>query len=328
MQEDTRPGHLAFHRIHSVENIMRVLVTGGAGFIGSHIVDGLVERGHSVSVVDNLSSGRRENVNPAARLHVVDVTSNELGKVMEEERPEVVFHEAAQMDVRKSVADPRFDATVNILGGLNLYEECVRLKVRKVVFASTGGAIYGEQETYPAPETHPQQPLSPYGIAKLANEKYLYFYKSTYGLEHVILRYANVYGPRQSPHGEAGVVAIFTSRLLSGQVPTINGTGEQTRDYVYVGDVAAANMAALDYGSSDVFNVGTGIETDVNELYALLRDAVGTSVEPIHGPGKPGEQMRSVVDWQKAHRLLGWSPATPLPEGLKRTVEWFRQQRG
>lgn len=306
---------------------MRVLVTGGAGFIGSHIVDALVERGHTVAVVDDLSSGRRENVNPAARLHVLNVTSDELAAVMDRERPEVVFHEAAQMDVRKSVADPRFDATVNILGGLNLYESCVRLKVRKVVLASTGGAIYGEQEQYPAPETHPQQPLSPYGIAKLANEKYLYFYRETYGLQHVILRYANVYGPRQSPHGEAGVVAIFTSRMLAGQVPTINGTGKQTRDYVYVGDVAAANMAALDYPESDVFNVGTAVETDVNQLAESIRKAAGTAAEPVHGPGKPGEQLRSVVDWAKAKRLLKWSPTVPLDEGITRTVEWFRKQR-
>lgn len=306
---------------------MRVLVTGGAGFIGSHIVDALVERGHSVAVVDDLSSGRRENVNPAARLHVVNVTSDELAAVMDREQPEVVFHEAAQMDVRKSVADPRFDATVNILGGLNLYENCVRLKVGKVVLASTGGAIYGEQEQYPAPETHPQQPLSPYGIAKLANEKYLYFYRGTYGLQHVILRYANVYGPRQSPHGEAGVVAIFASRMLAGQVPTINGTGKQTRDYVYVGDVAAANMAALDHSESDVFNVGTAIETDVNQLAESIRKAVGTATEPVHGPGKPGEQLRSVVDWAKAKRLLKWSPTVPLDEGITRTVEWFRKQR-
>jgi len=306
---------------------MRVLVTGGAGFIGSHIVDALIERGHAVSVLDNLSSGVRENVNPRARLHVLDVASHDLGALMERERPEVVFHQAAQMDVRKSVADPVFDATVNVVGGLNLYEHCVRAGVRKVIFASTGGAIYGEQETFPAPETHPQQPLSPYGVAKLANEKYLYFYQQTHGLQYVALRYANVYGPRQNPHGEAGVVAIFASKLLAGQTPTINGTGAQTRDYVYVGDVVAANMAALDYAESDAFNVGTGKETDVNELYEKLRRAVGTDIVAQHGPAKAGEQMRSVVDWTKANRLLNWSPRTALADGLVKTVEWFRAHR-
>jgi UDP-glucose 4-epimerase len=306
---------------------MRVLVTGGAGFIGSHIVDALVTRGHTVCVVDNLSSGRRENVNSAARLHVVDITSPDLSKVMDSEKPDIVYHEAAQMDVRKSVADPRFDATVNILGGLNLYENCVRIGVKKVIFASTGGAIYGEQEAFPATEMHLQQPLSPYGIAKLANEKYLYFYRETYGLAHVALRYANVYGPRQNPHGEAGVVAIFASKLLAGVVPTINGTGKQTRDYVYVGDVAAANVAALEYDGTDVFNVGTAEETDVNELFNLLRDAVGTDIAALHGEGKAGEQMRSVIDWSKAHRVLGWTPKTTLAEGLKKTVEWFRAKR-
>jgi len=306
---------------------MRVLVTGGAGFIGSHIVDALIERGHDVGVVDDLSSGLRENVDPRARLHVVSVGAPELAGIMDRERPDAVYHEAAQMDVRRSVADPRFDATVNIIGALNLYENCVRAGVRKVVFASTGGAIYGEQETFPARETHPQRPLSPYGVAKLANERYLYYYDQVHGLRSVCLRYANVYGPRQNPHGEAGVVAIFARKLLRSEPAIINGTGRQTRDYVYVDDVVAANMAALDYdGGSDVFNVGTGRETDVNELYEKIRRAVGGAAVASHGPAKAGEQMRSVVDWTKANRVLAWAPRTPLDEGIAKTVEWFRSR--
>ena len=306
---------------------MRALVTGGAGFIGSHIVDGLIARGDDVSVVDDLSTGVRENVHPDARLHVLDIVSPQLADVMDKERPDVIFHEAAQMDVRRSVADPKFDATVNIMGSINLYENCLRTGVGKIIFASTGGAIYGEQDEFPATEEHAQRPLSPYGVTKLANERYLFYYHQVHGVPSVALRYANVYGPRQNPHGEAGVVAIFTTKLLNGETPTINGTGEQTRDYVYVGDVAAANIAALDFDGSDVFNVGTGKETDVNVLYGSIRQAVGSSVEARHGSAKAGEQMRSIVDWSKAHRVLGWSPAVSLGDGLVRTAEWFRAYR-
>jgi len=305
---------------------MRILVTGGAGFIGSHIVDALVERGHSVGVVDNLYSGRRENVHSKARLYVVDVTSKDLDGVMDRERPEVVFHEAAQVDVKKSVADPAFDAKVNILGGINLYENCARLSVRKIVFASSGGTVYGELDELPAREQAPTRPISPYGIAKLANEHYLHYYARTRGITTICLRYANVYGPRQNPHGEAGVVAIFAGKLLRGETPVINGTGEQTRDYVYVDDVVAMNLHALDCEKSDAFNVGTGRETDVNQIYELVRKAVGSDVVAPHGPAIAGEQMRSVVDWSKAHRLFGWSPKVQLDEGLRRTVAWFRGQ--
>ena len=307
---------------------MKALVTGGAGFIGSHIVDALIDRGYSVAIVDDLSTGQKENVNPEARLYVMDLASKDLAEVMDKEQPDVVYHEAAQMDVRKSVADPIFDANVNIIGGLNLYENCVRVGVKKVIFASSGGTVYGEQEIFPAPETHPYQPLSPYGIAKLTNENYLYFYNQTHGLKSVALRYANVYGPRQNPHGEAGVVAIFTSRLLAGETPTINGTGKQTRDYTYVGDVVAANMAALDYEGEDVahFNVGTAIETDVNELYEYIRAAVGTDTQAPHGEGKPGEQFRSVLAWDKLNKATGWKPQVTVKEGIENTVEWFRQK--
>lgn len=303
---------------------MRILVTGGAGFIGSHVVDALVERGHSLAVVDNLCSGVRENVNPKARFYHVDVTSPDLCGVMGEERPEVVVHEAAQLDVKKSVADPVFDAMVNVIGGLNLYENCARLKVRKVIFASSGGTVYGEHETVPTPEDAALRPMSPYGIGKLANEHYLTFYARTHGITVISLRYANVYGPRQNSHGEAGVVAIFMGMLLRGETPVINGTGEQTRDYVYVDDVVAINIAALDHERSGVFNVGTGIETDVNDLYQMIRRALGSDIVARHGAAKAGEQMRSAVDCARAREVLNWSPQVTLEEGMVKTAGWFR----
>ena len=306
---------------------MRIVVTGGAGFIGSHIVDALVERGHHVAAIDDLSSGRRENVNAGARLHVVDVASPELATVMERERPDVVIHQAAQMSVRRSVADPQHDATVNIVGGLNVYQSCVRLGVKKVLFASSGGCVYGDQESLPSAETSRPRPESPYGIAKYANEHYLRYYYGTHGLPSVSLRYANVYGPRQNPLGEAGVVAIFASQLLSGETPTIFGTGEQTRDYVYVGDVVAANLAALDYDGTGILNVGTGVETNVNELYERIRTLLGSSVSAKRGDPIPGEQMRSVVDVTRAKQVLNWEPTTPLEKGLGETLEWFRTNR-
>jgi len=303
---------------------MRILVTGGAGFIGSHIVDALVERGHSVAVLDNLCSGCRENVNPKARFYHVDVTSADLNEVMDKEKPEVVFHEAAQMDVKKSVADPMFDARVNIIGGLNLYENCVRLNVKKIIFASSGGTVYGEQDLLPTPEDAIPRPLSPYGISKLANEHYLSFYSRTYPIAAISLRYANVYGPRQNPHGEAGVIAIFVGKLLRGETPVINATGKQTRDYVYVDDVVAINMAVLECEKSDAFNVGTGQQTDVNRLYEMIRLALKSDVLAVHGPAKAAEQMHSALDCDKARRVLNWSAKVTLEEGLSRTVAWLR----
>jgi UDP-glucose 4-epimerase len=230
------------------------------------------------------------------------------------------------MDVRHSVADPKYDADVNIIGGLNLYECCRKYNVRKVIFASTGGAIYGEQDTFPADEEHPQRPLSPYGISKLSNEKYLYYFKQVWGLESVILRYANVYGPRQNPHGEAGVVAIFCEKMLSGKQPIINGDGKQTRDYVYVGDVVEANILAIQYSSSNVFNIGTGRETDVNTIFRILRDNLSPTCAEQHGPAKAGEQLRSVISYSKTQTELGWNPIVSLEEGLVKTAEFFRQK--
>ncbi len=305
----------------------RVLVTGGAGFIGSNLVDALVERGHEVVVVDDLSSGRRENVPARARLVTADIRSPTLRTTFEEFRPEVLFHLAAQMDVRRSVADPVFDADVNVVGTLRLLELCREVGTRRVLFASTGGAIYGEQDVYPAPESHPTRPLSPYGVAKLSVEHYLYFYGAEYGFRSTCLRFANVYGPRQNPHGEAGVVAIFVDRLLAGQTPTINGDGKQTRDFVFVGDVVRANVLALEKDVTGALNVGTGVETSVNEIYEAIRVAVGTETQAIHGPGKPGEQARSCLDAAALERAVGFRPSTPLAEGIGRTVEYFRAAR-
>jgi len=302
-----------------------ICVTGGAGFIGSHVAEALLGAGHTVIIVDDLSSGRKENVPSGAEFHELDIRSREAAALLREAGVEILVHHAAQMDVRRLVADPRFDADVNIGGLLNLLEAGRRGGLRQVVFASTGGAIYGEQDVFPAAEDHPQRPVSPYGVSKLAGERYLYYYHHEYGLDTTCLRYANVYGPRQNPHGEAGVVAIFLDRLLRGERPTIHGDGLQTRDYVYVGDVVEANRAALGLDGFRTYNVGTGIETDVNTLYELLREAAGSGLEAVHGPAKPGEQRRSSISAEKIRRELGVAVGTPLAEGLRRTAEWFRR---
>lgn len=305
---------------------MKVLVTGGAGFIGSHVCDALLSRGHEVIALDDLSSGRRQNLPAGARLEVLDLRSPGAAELVLRERPDAVMHLAAQMDVRRSVEDPRHDADVNVLGSLNLLEAARKAGVKKLVFSSTGGAIYGEQDVFPATEAHPQRPVSPYGCAKLAVEAYLGFYRAQYGLSSVCLRYANVYGPRQNPHGEAGVVAIFCQRLLSGQDCTIYGDGAQTRDFVFVGDVARANLLALESGpSGEAFNVGTGVETDVLTVHRLLAQAAGSAKGPLFAPGKPGEQRRSAIDPAKAAGALGWKPTVGLADGLALTLAWFRQ---
>lgn len=306
---------------------MNILVTGGAGFIGSHIVDACLKEGHEVSVVDNLSTGQRKNVNPRAHFHELDLRDPApLHLLMERSRFDVAIHQAAQMNVRKSVDDPAYDASVNIIGMLNLMEGCVKTGVGKVVFASSGGAIYGEQDTFPADERHPTRPISPYGVAKLATEQYLFYYRAVCGLDAVSLRYANVYGPRQNPEGEAGVISIFATRLLKGEAAMINGTGLQTRDYVFVDDVVRANLLALQHRGFDCFNIGTGIETDVNSLFRLIRERTGSTAGEVHAPAKKGEQMRSVLDHAKISRTLGWKPEVALEEGLQRTVDFFRGQ--
>jgi UDP-glucose 4-epimerase len=304
---------------------VRILVTGGAGFIGSHVADAYLQRGHAVVVVDDLSSGSRQNINPGAKFVHLDIRDSHLEEVFRSERFDVINHHAAQMDVRRSVADPQFDASVNVLGGLNVFENARKHGVKKIIFSSTGGAIYGEQDYFPADELHPTKPLSPYGITKLSTEKYLFYYRQVHGIDYVILRYANIYGPRQNPHGEAGVVAIFASKLIHGEVPIINGDGTQTRDYTFVADVVKANLSALEYKGSDIFNVGTGIETDVNFLFHTLRENLNPSCPEQHGPAKPGEQMRSVISYSKIQKALGWSPGVSLNEGLRLTAEFFKK---
>jgi UDP-glucose 4-epimerase len=298
---------------------LRAIVTGGAGFIGSHVVEALLARGDDVTVLDDLSSGRRENVPEGARLAVADIREG-LEAVFGETRPEVCFHLAAQVDVRVSVERPAHDAGVNVLGTIAVLE-AARRHGTQVVFSSTGGAIYGECDG-PAAEDAQRRPLAPYGVSKLAGEEYLAAYNRLYESGHVSLRYGNVYGPRQDPHGEAGVVAIFLGRLAAGEAPRIFGSGRQTRDYIYAGDVAAATLAAAGRDGG-VFNVGTGIETSVLELYDGCRRVAGSSLEAEQAPARLGELQRSVLDVALAERELGWRAEVPLEEGLRRTWEWF-----
>ena len=307
---------------------MKSAVTGGAGFIGSHVAEACLGAGHEVLVLDDLSSGKRHQVPAAATFHQVDIQDPAVKEIFARERPEILIHHAAQMDVRRSVAEPAFDARVNILGLINLLEAGRVAGLRRVLFASSGGAAYGEQDEFPAPETHRLEPVSPYGVSKRAGELYLSCFGAMYGLEWVAMRYANVYGPRQDPHGEAGVVAIFSEKLLAGEEPTINGDGKQTRDYVYVGDLVRANLALVGSAYCGPLNFGTGVETDVNRLFGLLCKACGVSVPERHGPAKPGEQRRSSISPRLAAELIGWRPEVDLPTGLARTVEFFRARRG
>jgi UDP-glucose 4-epimerase len=305
---------------------MKILVTGGAGFIGSHVVDAYLAAGHEVVVLDDLSTGKRENLNPKARFTHGSILDAATADLIRRERPDVVNHHAAQISVRRSVDDPQLDARINILGTVALLDAAREAGVRRFVFVSSGGAVYGEQEIYPAPETHSTWPVSPYGVSKRSGELYAHFFQAQYGLPFVALRYANVYGPRQDPHGEAGVVAIFALRMLRNEPVTVNGDGGQTRDYVYVGDVARMSLLALEKDAAGPVNVGTGIETDVNTLAALLRDTVGSTAPITHGPAKAGEQRRSVVDASRAAAVYGWRPEVTLADGLRRTVEFFRSR--
>lgn len=302
---------------------MKIFVTGGAGFIGSHITNSLIEDGHKVSVIDDLSTGKRSHIHPKAKFYHLDIRDKRLNEVFSQERPSILCHHAAQINVRKSVEDPIFDANINILGTLHLLKLSLTHGLRKIIFASTGGAIYGEQDYFPADENHPTRPLSPYGVTKLAVENYLYYYQQVYGLDYVILRYANVYGPRQDPYGEAGVVAIFAESMLSGKTPIINGDGKQTRDFINVSDVAAANVAALNFTGSNIFNIGTGIETSINELFQQIKKFTKAKIKENHGSAKKGEQIRSVITPQKAINALNWAPKISLADGLKKTVEYF-----
>jgi UDP-glucose 4-epimerase len=304
---------------------MKIVVTGGAGFIASHIVDAYIQLNHEVYIIDDLSTGQTRNLNSRAKVYDLDIADPKAGRLMAEIQPDVLNHHAAQMDVRRSVADPTFDARVNIIGFINLLEACKDAGVKRVIFSSSGGAVYGDREPIPATEAHETLPLSPYGVSKLTGELYLGYYHMAFGLPYVALRYANVYGPRQSTKGEAGVVAIFIAQLLAGKNPVINGDGKQTRDYVFVGDVVRANVAALDSEFIGAVNIGTGKETDVVTLCELLREGVGSQVEAVHGPAKPGEQRRSCLETSLASAVLGWRPEVALEEGLLRTIAYYRE---
>ena len=312
----------------------KIIVTGGAGFIGSHIVDALVGRGHRVLVIDNLSSGKKENINSKARLYKIDVRDKKLANIFKKERPQAVFHYAAQIDARASARDPMFDAEVNILGSINVLQSAAMAGVKKVIFASSGGSLSSEETMLPTPENKISLPVSPYGAAKFSVEMYLHYFWKTYGMKYAALRLANVYGPRQSPHGEAGVIAIFTSKMLRGKQPIIFGSGRQTRDYVYVGDVVRANLLALASNKIGSFNVGTSQETDVLKIFKTLKKLTKSNVSEIHGApaGRgseknkiAGEQMRSALDYSKIRRELGWKPNINLEKGLAMTVDWFRE---
>ncbi len=304
---------------------MRILVTGGAGFIASHVVDAYIERGHDVVVVDDLSSGLRENVNPRAELIVSDLRDPATAQALRGRGFELLNHLAAQIDVRVSVADPAADAELNIVAALRLFQTLIDDGLRTIVFSSSGGAAYGEPQYAPQDENHPVVPISPYGCAKLAIDQYLHYYRAIHGIRAVSLRYANVYGPRQRKDGEAGVVAIFAGALLAGQRARINGTGEQTRDYVFVDDVVRANIAASELDLHGIYNVGTGVETTVNELYDAVCEVIGVDAPAEHGPAKAGEQIRSVLDARKLWTLANLPPMVGLRDGLKRTVEWMRR---
>ncbi|ACB08784.1 MAG TPA: UDP-glucose 4-epimerase [Thermotoga sp.] len=306
---------------------MNVLVTGGAGFIGSHVVDKLIENGYGVIVVDNLSSGKVENLNRNALFYEQSIEDEEMmERIFSLHRPEYVFHLAAQASVAISVREPVRDAETNIIGSLVLLEKSIKHGVKKFIFSSTGGAIYGENvKVFPTPETETPHPISPYGIAKYSIEMYLEFFAREYGLKYTVLRYANVYGPRQDPYGEAGVVAIFTERMLRGEEVHIFGDGEYVRDYVYVDDVVRANLLAMEKGDNEVFNIGTGRGTTVNQLFKLLKEITGYDKEPVYKPPRKGDVRKSILDYTKAKEKLGWEPKVSLEEGLKLTVEYFRK---
>lgn len=303
---------------------MKILFTGGAGFIGSNVVDALIDLGHEVVVVDNLSTGFRQNINPNAKFYQLSIRDKELSEVFEREKPELVNHHAAQIDVRKSADDPISDAEDNILGSLNLITNCVQFGVKRVIYASTGGAIYGEAQYLPADENHPVNPISQYGISKHTVEHYLYLYSTLYELDYVILRYANVYGPRQNPFGEAGVVAIFATQMLTGKQPTIFGPGDKTRDYIHVSDVTEANILALDRGKNTILNIGTEVETSDQEIFDTLADVLGYEAPPIYAPVRKGEVYRICLKCSKARQEIGWSPRLSFKEGIAGTADYYR----
>lgn len=306
---------------------MKILVTGGAGFIASHIADKYIDLGHTVHIIDNLSTGRKENLNPKASFFNLDINSQEARELIQKEKYDIISHHAAQMDVRVSVNDPIFDATANILGTLNLMEAARTYRVKKVIFASSGGTVYGEQDNFPATEKDATRPCSPYGISKLSVEKYLFYYQTVYGVKFVAHRYGNVYGRRQNPNGEAGVVAIFVNKMLKGEQPIINGDGLITRDYIYIDDAINANVIALRDEVEGIYNVTTGREINVNHIFHSIKDILKTNTEEVHGPAKAGEQRRSVCSYEKYHKMHGFQPKFSFEQGLALTIEDFKKMQ-
>ncbi len=302
----------------------KILVTGGAGFIGSTLVDRLISEGHELIVLDNLVSGKRDYINPQAKLYELDICSPKISEVFATEKPEIVYHLAAQIDVRISVANPIFDNQVNAVGSLNILENCHKSAVKKFIFVSTGGAIYGEAEEIPTTESAPTYPMSPYGIHKLTTEKYCGFYQEVYGLDYTILRFANVYGPRQYKGGEAGVVSIFIEHAVSGKDCVINGDGLQTRDYVYVDDVVTALSKAKDVNYQGEINIGCAKEITVLDIVSAIKASLGSEFNPKHVPAKLGEQRRSCLSYARANKILTWEPTIDINEGVKRTIEWTK----
>ncbi|HET9590326.1 MAG TPA: NAD-dependent epimerase/dehydratase family protein [Anaerolineales bacterium] len=306
----------------------KILVTGGAGFIGSHVADLFITQGYEVVILDDLSTGHATNLNPAAKFYQMDIRSPQVREVLEAEKPDYISHHAAQMDVRRSVEQPLFDANVNILGSINILECAKEFKVKRFIYISTGGAAYGEPEQLPCDESHPVNPICPYGASKHTVEHYLYMYHVNYGLNYTVLRYPNVFGPRQDPHGEAGVVAIFTGKMLAGEQVVINGDGNQTRDFVYVGDCARANHLALTIDHrSGIYNLGWGRPTSINEIFSTLAKITGYTLPAQHGPAKVGETRHIYLDASKINRDLDWAPAVPLEEGLEKTVAYFKTSK-
>ena len=305
---------------------MKIIVTGGAGFIGSNLVDALVERGDEVVVIDNLSTGRRENLNPHSKFYETSIGDPGLEDIFGKEKPDIVCHHAAQIDLRRSVNEPLFDAEVNILGSLNVIVNSIRSGVGKFVYASTGGAIYGEPQYLPVDEKHPINPVSQYGVSKHTVEHYLHLYALQGELNYVALRYPNVYGSRQNPFGEAGVIAIFAGQMLGGEQPTIFGPGDKTRDYTHVSDIVEANILAIERGRNLICNIGTGVETSDQDIFDAIARALGYSSSPIYTSVRPGEIQRICLDWSKAEKELGWRPKTTLKDGIAKTVSYFKKQ--
>jgi UDP-glucose 4-epimerase len=304
---------------------LKIIVTGGAGFIGSNIVDAYIEAGHDVAIIDNLSSGKESNINSKATFYKMDIRSPEIDLVFAKEKPDALNHHAAQIDVRKSVDDPEYDANINIVGMVNLLQKCLKHGVKKVIFASSGGAIYGEPDVLPADESSELKPLAPYGVSKVAGEFYLSCYQALHGLTYTALRYGNIYGPRQDPHGEAGVIAIFCQAMLSNKEVKIFGTGEQLRDYVYVGDVVHANLLALNAGDNQRINIGTATGTSVNELFTRLKQIIGYGQDANYQPPRHGELDKTYLTFTKATEQMKWKPEVDMQRGLENTAEFFKQ---